>query len=280
MVSTIRFRSIKAIDVGWRRSYIALLHRRRRCSRSSPRTRGSRSSRCRTPTSLGGRGGLRHHSRLTARDSPATAPPAAVIVTAVPRPFSLSHGDRSAAQLDVAPRDRQAEAGAGRLRREIGLEHAVERLLVHAETGVLDPDRRRRRPRRREVRRRRPPAGHRVQRVLDDVRQGAGDERAIDEDRRQRRADLVLSICDAPFEPDAVRFDDVVDQLHGIGRRAARGRRRGEARELRRRSAGAGAPARESTSRSRRARAPAARRDRRARAAGAPPTAGSASAGS
>ena len=30
MVSTIRFRSVKAIDMGWRRSYLALLHRRRR----------------------------------------------------------------------------------------------------------------------------------------------------------------------------------------------------------------------------------------------------------
>ena len=64
---------------------------------------------------------------------------AGAIGTIVPRPFLALDVDRAAAQLDVAAGDRQAEAGAGGLGREVGLEDARERLLVHADAGVRDP---------------------------------------------------------------------------------------------------------------------------------------------
>src|SRR4029079_7928791 len=67
---------------------------------------------------------------------------------------------------------------------------------------------------RRDVERAAP--GHRVERVLDDVGECARDQRAIDEHDRQRRGDVVVDV-DPAGEPGAVRLDDVVDQLHGIG---------------------------------------------------------------
>ena len=80
------------------------------------------------------------------------------------------------------------EPGAGGLGREVGLEEPSQRLLIHAHAGVGNLDDHRLDPaagRCPSVRRRltivkRPLAGHRVQRVLDDVGQRAREQRAID----------------------------------------------------------------------------------------------------
>ncbi len=59
-----------------------------------------------------------------------------VSVTVVPTPRSLATRNRPAVQLDVALGDRQPQAGAGRLGREVGLEDPRERLLIHADARV------------------------------------------------------------------------------------------------------------------------------------------------
>ena len=49
-----------------------------------------------------------------------------------PDPLVAGHVDRTAAQLDIASRDRQAEPRAGRLGRELRLEHPRQRVGIHA----------------------------------------------------------------------------------------------------------------------------------------------------
>ena len=171
---------------------------------------------------------------LSARRSLTAATAGSLIVTAVPRPFSLSTAIVPATQLDVAARDRQAEAGAGRLGGEVGLE---------------DARRAPRRPCRCPCPRRESPtqpSSTRDGQRADDPGPASRAARS----RRCWRARAATSVrstrtggsgpatslcrCDPSFEADAIRLDDVVHELHRIGRRAARGRRRREARELRR----------------------------------------------
>ena len=74
---------------------------------------------------------------------------------------------------------------------EVGLEDPRERLAIHSDSGVGDLDGQRARRRRACIRGRdgqRPGARHRVQRVLDDVRDGPGEQRAIDVAGGSRRA--------------------------------------------------------------------------------------------
>ena len=166
MVSTIRFRSFKTIDLQARRPYTVLICRRgrHRADRdaSADRARGDglrylasafvemaidalpaprrpdpaavqpSTDRCPRTSAL-----QDAEHQLSVRLKPdATAcaechgvyAAGSVIVTVVPTPRSLLDVDRAAVQLDVPLGDRQAEAGAGRLGREVRLEDPRQRL--------------------------------------------------------------------------------------------------------------------------------------------------------
>ena len=102
-----------------------------------------------------------------------------------------------------------------------GLEDARQRFLVHADAGVLD--------RAASTASALAPAaiveaalaGHRVQRVLDDVGERAGDERAVDETPAAagRRPGCRSSM--RPARPVRYGIDDLGDELRDVDRRAA-----------------------------------------------------------
>ena len=194
MVSTIRFRSVKAIDVGWRRSYFALFlgavalaliasHPRLAlvvlsyayvvgrvvaldASRASAAGAGdvlARAARLRLDASI--------RRRATLNSGYGRVASGSLIVTVVPRPFSLS--------TSIVPPLNSM------LRRAIGRPRPVPVVLVEkygsntrasASSSMPTPvsatrDATRRRPRRAASIAQRAAAGHRVQRVLDDVRE-------------------------------------------------------------------------------------------------------------
>ena len=221
MVSTIRYRSFKSLDLQSRRSYpvLFLLALGLAVLAASPRFLlaghgvhvsgvGVRRSR------LASASHASHRRRTRARAVRIYARRAgSAISTVVPRSRSLCTADRAAAQLHIALGDRQSQSGSAGLRREVGLERARQRLFVHPHTSIRhsnvhaivlgsrgDDERSR--------------TGHRVKRVLDDVGERAGDQRAIDVDRGQASRE-------SPPRGECVRRAQ-----RGTGRRSREGARR------------------------------------------------------
>ncbi len=156
MVSTIRFQSFKTFDLGIRRgfrglmlvaAFIALLvaypHELLMVIAYAyfasgfigelMRARPSRQEAAILPTVE-----TRARASRTGRRLAAVTHCGSVIVTLVPRPFSDVTAIVPPIGFDVALRNRQAEAGADRLRREIRLEDLRDRFGVHADAGVGD----------------------------------------------------------------------------------------------------------------------------------------------
>ena len=222
MVSTIRFRSVKAIDVGWRRSYFALFlaavvlaliasHPRLalvvmsytyvvgalivlgvRPAAAGRRIDGPSDASSATAGASSPDGSSAPESASASVDADSAS--GSRTLTVVPAPFALSHLDRAAAQLDVAAGDRQAEAGAGRLGREVGsktrasasssMPTPVSRTSSRTAAGVHD----------RVDRQSGPAPGIACSAFSTMFGERAGDERAIDEHRRQRRRHAVLDL--------------------------------------------------------------------------------------
>ena len=253
MVSTIRFRSFKTIDLQARRplprpdllrraasSLIAhaSAERARRdlaygylasaLHRTMTRAASADAARSRLEASAGRRAALEPRQRQS-RTRRARAPFS--LVTAIVPPFS------STLRFAIV-RPRPVPVA---LVEKYGSKIVRQRLGVHADAGVGDLDRRRAVGRRAAVaERQRAAARHRVQRVLDDVGQRAREQRAIDRQHGGRSGGASTSMRDAvrrgrrgtARRPRRSAPAARVGAGRGVGRR-------GEARELARRSAAA-----------------------------------------
>ena len=230
MVSTIRFRSFKTIDMGWQRSYVGVLLFVLLIAfiTIEPATSlmilsygylfsafiGLAITRAKAA-------GRRRRSREADRNRR-------------PDPGALSSVIVPAAQLDVAARVGQSKARAGRLRREVGLEGARLRGVIHAQPRVDDCEATEVVRLGRAAHAERAAAGHRLECILADVRQRARDERAIDPDRRQiaRHVDVERDRRGRSGKPSRVRIENLREQLRGRDGRELRLRRGGVIREL------------------------------------------------
>jgi len=127
------------------------------------------------------------------------------------RPFAAHavQRNRSADELDVPLGDRQSEAGARRLRREVGLEHPSDRVGVHAHARVDEVDDDERRPgggSNRQL----AASRHRVERIFNHVGNRAREQRAIDQRQRQLVGCVDLD-DDAACQPRAIWRDHFLD---------------------------------------------------------------------
>ena len=257
MVSTIRFRSFKTINFGWGPSYMPLLVFALFIAFIATEPRFTLLVLAYGYLLVGvHRAGVVTRVRAR-RDEP---PRGSLTVTVVPRPGAL-------AIVIVPPHNSTLRFALARPRPEpavfvekYGSNARAHGLGVHADAGVRRRDHHdvavvRRAPRSRSV----PPLRHRLQRVFDEVRQRAREERAIDPHRRQRaRARRPRSRC-ASAEPG--RYGPTTSSTSiGDGRRsraAASARRRSS--RTRRRSAAAAGPAAGSSSGTDRTTAPSGR---------------------
>ena len=148
MVSTFRFRSIKAIDVGWRRSYFVLFLAAVGLAliATHPRLALVVLAYLYLASAFIGLA----YSRLRSR-KPVPPPSRHRQSNSDRRTGALAARDvdRSAARFDVASRNRQAKAGARGLGGEVGLEDPRQRLVVHPDAGIANGESRRCRPPRR-----------------------------------------------------------------------------------------------------------------------------------